>query len=109
MYFLLAPHFLCPVAKREPVLRAYLHGGSGGEATHHSHSVLLKDLQGLGAFATSRQHHVRLQGERGNLLAGKRATNEKEVQHSYFRGRTSYESILDTDQYPGICWKTWDC
>lgn len=77
------------VAKREPVLCAYLHGGSRGEATHHSHSVLLKDLQGSGAFTASRQHHLRLQGECGNLFAGK-PMNEKEFQslrQLIFKGR----------------------
>lgn len=48
-----------------------MHGGSRGETSHIAHSVLLKDLQGLGAFATSCQHHLWLQGERGHLSAGK--------------------------------------
>lgn len=65
--------FSSPVAKREPVLRAYVHGGSRGEAPHSAHAVLLKDLQGLGALAARRQHHLRLQGERGYLFAGKLA------------------------------------
>lgn len=53
-----------------------MHGGSRGEASHIPHSVLLKDLQGLGAFTASCQHHLWLQGERGHLSAGK--TEEEE-------------------------------
>lgn len=53
-----------------------MHGGSRGEASYIPHSVLLKDLQGPGAFTTSCQHHLWLQGERGHLSAGK--TEEEE-------------------------------
>lgn len=67
----LTDRFPPPAAKREPVLCAHVHGGSRGETSHIPHSVLLKDLQGLGAFTTSCQHHLRLQGERGHLSAGK--------------------------------------
>lgn len=69
--FIKFPRFPPAAAKCELVLCAYVHGGSRGEAAHRSHSVLLKDLQRLGAFAASRQHHLRLQGECGDLFAGK--------------------------------------
>lgn len=55
-----------------------MHGGSRGEAADSSHSVLLEDLQGPGAFTASCQHHIWLQGERGHLSAGKQLVREKE-------------------------------
>ena len=67
-----------PVEKREPVVCANVHGGRRGAATHRPHSVLLQDLQGLGALATCRQHHLRLQGERGHLSAGKQEDDDEE-------------------------------
>ncbi len=89
-----------PVAKCEPVLCAYLHGGSGGEAPHSAHSVLLKDLQGLGAFTARRQHHLRLQGERGDLFAGRQLAEEEEGEEEEegcggqcFRCKTGYEAV----------------
>lgn len=69
-----------------------MHGGSRGEATHSSHSVLLQDLQGLGPFTTSCQHHLRLQGKRGDLFAGKQLVNEKEDGSTVW-GKTGYELI----------------
>lgn len=57
-------------AEHEPVVCAYVHGGGGGAASYRSHSVLLQDLQGPGAFSSGRQHHLRLQGERGRLSTG---------------------------------------
>lgn len=52
-------------------MRADVHGGGRGETTHRFDSVLLQDLQGLGAFSARRQHHLWLQGQRGHLFAGK--------------------------------------
>lgn len=60
-----------PAEKCEPVLCAYLHGGSRGKAPHSPHSVLLEDLQRPGAFTESCEHHLRLQGERSDLFAGR--------------------------------------
>lgn len=60
-----------PAKKCEPVLCAYLHGGSRGKAPHSPHSVLLEDLQRPGAFTESCEHHLRLQGERSDLFAGR--------------------------------------
>ena len=78
----LIQHFYLPppAAKCEPVLRANMHGGRRGEAPHSTHSVLLKDLQGLGAFTSSRQHYLRLQGECGDLFAGKQLAKDETKQ-----------------------------
>lgn len=111
-----ALHFPPPVAKCEPVLRAYVHGGSRGEATHSSHSVLLKDLQGLGAFATSRQHHLRLQGECGDLFAGKQLVKEEEEARrgpefkavNVLGAKLVMNLCKDSDPYPRRLWKRWD-
>lgn len=65
------------VAKCESVLCADVHGGGGGKASDHPHSVLLEDLQGLGALTASCQYHLRLQSEHSNLFAGKQQLKNK--------------------------------
>lgn len=78
--------FASQVAKCEPVLCAHMHGGGRGEAPHSAHSVLLKDLQRLGAFTTRRQHYIWLQGERSDLFAGKSLSEDEEEEEEERRG-----------------------
>lgn len=88
-----------PVEKCEPVLCAYMHGGSRGEAQNNTHSVLLKDLQRPGALTPCRQHHLWLQGECGDLFAGKqllKCAEEKEEKRGGWVERSVYSILVST-------------
>lgn len=83
----------CPVEKCEPVLCAHVHGGSRGEAQNNTHSVLLEDLQRPGALATRRQHHLWLQGECGDLFAGKQLLKHVEEEEEGRGGEVWWRAL----------------
>ena len=79
-----------------------MHGGSRGEAPHCTHSVLLKDLQGPGAVTASRQHHLRLQSQCGNMFAGKQRVRDEEEEEEGRVGEAKLAVNLcyNSDQRP---------
>ena len=56
---------------RQPELRARLRRDRGGEAQDLANHILLQALLQPGTLAQSRQHQLRLQGQRCNMSAGK--------------------------------------
>lgn len=55
----------------EPVMCAHVHGGRRGTTSDRADTVLLQAVQGPGPTRTRREHHVRVQGQRGHLPPGK--------------------------------------
>lgn len=77
----------------------HLCGGGRGAAPHRTAAVLLQAVQGHWAVPAGRQHHLRIESQRGHMLTG----DGPEVLWAHSWGERNALEHRRGRQTPGLC------